>query len=67
MENKTLNTWNEVVSISKACNHRFKFDSGVKISHFAEGMLRQISHIEHKVPAIDLSSERNYFLRLLKI
>jgi hypothetical protein len=66
LENKTLNTWNEVVSISKARNHRFNVDSDIKISHFAEGMLRRISLIEHKVPSIDLSSERKYFLTLLK-
>jgi hypothetical protein len=66
MENNTLNIWNEVVNISKGCNHRFNVDSKVKISDFAEGMLKRISQIEHKVPTIDLSSERNYFLGLLK-
>jgi hypothetical protein len=66
MEDKTLNIWNEVVNISKACKHRFNVDSSIKISNFAEGMLRRISLIEGKVPSIDLSSERNYFLQLLK-
>jgi hypothetical protein len=66
MENKTMNVWNEVVKITKACNHRFNTGSAIKINSFAEGMLKQISDIESKVPAIDLSYERNYFLNLLK-
>jgi len=66
MGNKTMNIWNEVVKITKACNHRFNTGSGIKINNFAERMLKQISDIEGKVPAIDLSHERNYFLSLLK-
>jgi len=66
MENKTMNIWNEVVKITKACNHRFNTDSGFKINNFAERMLKQISVIEDKVPLIDLSPERNYFHNLLK-
>ncbi|MCX6253483.1 MAG: GSCFA domain-containing protein [Bacteroidia bacterium] len=66
MDNKTLNTWNEVAKITKACNHRFNTDSGFKIKFFAEKMLKQISEIKEKIPEIDLSPERNYFLDLLK-
>jgi hypothetical protein len=66
MENKTMNIWNEVVKITKACNHRFNTDSAIKINIFAERMLKQISDIEGKIPAIDLSPERNYFSNLLK-
>jgi hypothetical protein len=66
MENKTMNIWNEVVKITKACTHRLNAGSGFKINSFAERMLQQISDIEGKVPVINLSHERNYFLNLLK-
>jgi hypothetical protein len=66
MENKTMNIWNEVVKITKACNHRLKAGSDFKINSFAELMLQRISDIEDKIPVIDLSNERNYFLNLLK-
>lgn len=66
MENKTMNIWNEVVKITKACTHRLNAGFGFKINSFAERMLQQISDIEGKVPLIDLSHERNYFLNLLK-
>ncbi|MBE3093971.1 MAG: GSCFA domain-containing protein [Actinobacteria bacterium] len=66
MENKTMNIWNEVVKITKACNHRLNAGSDFKINSFAELMLQRISDIEDKIPVIDLSNERNYFLNLLK-
>ncbi|MEI6047581.1 MAG: GSCFA domain-containing protein [Bacteroidota bacterium] len=66
MENKTLNIWNEIVKITKACNHRFNNDSHSKINVFAERMLKQISEIEGKIAGIDLSIERDYFLALIK-
>jgi hypothetical protein len=66
MDSKTINTWNEVVKITKACNHRFNNDSGIKIIKFAERILKKIYEIESKAPAIDLSSEKSYFLNLLK-
>jgi hypothetical protein len=61
-----MNIWNEVVKVTKACNHRLNAGSGFKINGFAKRMLQQISDIEGKVPVIDLSHERNYFLNLLK-
>jgi hypothetical protein len=66
LDNKTLSTWSEVVKITKACKHRFNVNSTTKIFQFAEGMLKNISMIESKFPAIDLSAERDYFLSLLK-
>jgi hypothetical protein len=66
MDNKTLNIWKEVVKITKACNHRINTSSRFQVQKFAEGMLKQISDIEGKVPEIDFTSERNYFLILLK-
>ena len=66
MEKTTLNTWNEVVKITKACNHRLHIDSGIKTESFASRMLSRISEIEARVPLINLSSEKRYFLNLLK-
>ena len=66
MDSKTINTWNEVVKITKACNHRFNNDSGIKRIKFAERILGKIYEIENKVPGIDISSEKSYFLNLLK-
>jgi hypothetical protein len=66
IENKTMNIWNEVAKITKACNHRLNTDSVIKINSFAERMLKHISQIEDKVPSIKLHEERNYFLSLLK-
>jgi hypothetical protein len=67
MENKTLNIRNEVVKITKACNHRFNNESAQNRKIFAEKMLKQISEIENKVPAIDFSAERKYFRTLSEI
>lgn len=66
MENKTMNIWNEVIKITKACKHRLNTDSAIKINNFSERMLKQISQIESKIPEMNLSEERNYFLRLMK-
>jgi hypothetical protein len=66
IDEKTLNIWNEIIKISKACNHRINTDSTVKKTLFAERMLKQIVDIEVRVPEIDFSAERSYFLELLK-
>jgi hypothetical protein len=66
LESKTINIWNEVVRITKACNHRINTDSDIKIQNFAERMIKQISIIESKIPSIDFSNERGYFMNLLK-
>ena len=65
IDDKALNIRNNVIKITKACSHRLNTDSVVKIKWFAEQMLKQISEIEIKVPTIDLSSERKYFLNML--
>jgi hypothetical protein len=66
LESSTLKTWNEVVKISKACQHRIKSDSPSKINEFADNMLKQIADIEAKVPSIDLSVEKRYFQNLIR-
>ena len=67
LENKTIKIRNEVVKITKACQHRLNTDSHTKIKDFADRMLKQIRDIEGKVPSIILTSEKNYFLNLTKI
>jgi hypothetical protein len=63
-DRNTINTWKEVSKISKAFNHRFNTDSDAKRNYFADKMLRQISDLKIKVPAIDLSREEDYFLKM---
>ena len=65
-DKKTLNIWNEVTKITKACHHKLNTESGSKINLFATQMLKQISEIENKTPSINLSFERSYFNSLLK-
>lgn len=65
MEESTLNIWNEVVKITKACNHRLHTGSRTKTENFASRMLARISEIEARIPSLTLSSERTYFLNLL--
>jgi hypothetical protein len=66
MDNRTIETWNEVVKITKACSHRFNTDSAVKIEKFAEHMLKQVTDLEDRVPVLDLTKEREYFINLLR-
>lgn len=65
IDNKTLGIWYEVSRITKARNHIFKNESGIGIRSLSEKMLKQISDIEKRVPSLDLSEERKYFLNLL--
>lgn len=64
MDSSTVNIWNEVSKITKACQHRLNTESGSKISLFSEQMLKQISIIQKKYPLVDLSVEHKYFLGL---
>jgi hypothetical protein len=64
LESSTVNIWNEVVKITKACNHRSRDESILNLRNFADRMLSQISEIESKVPFVDFSAERKYFRSL---
>jgi hypothetical protein len=66
IDNKNLNTWKEIVKISKACSHRFNNTSDATKNSFAGRMLELISEVERKVPFIDFSGEKNYFKSLIK-
>jgi hypothetical protein len=65
LDDTTVKIWNEAVKITKACNHRFNTGSISKKKDFAQKMLISISEIENKVPSIDFSEEKSYFLSLL--
>jgi len=62
----TKNRWNEIAKVTKACNHRFTANSDSSVRNFARRMIDQITALESKSDMPDLSSERNYFLNLLK-
>ena len=64
LENNTLNLWREVCKITRALNHRFNTDSKANRLQFAEKMLKLISDIKIKIPAIDLSEEEKHFLKM---
>jgi hypothetical protein len=64
LNNYTINTWREVVKITKALNHRFNTESVIKKKDFAERILKQITDIKTKVTTIDLSREEDYFLKM---
>lgn len=65
-EKKTIEIYNEVCRITKACSHKLKSGSDEKVKEFAANMLKQISDTEKSVPHINFSSERNYFTAMLK-
>lgn len=67
MDNNTINTWKEIVKITKAFNHRLNTDSLFNRKQFAEKMLKQISEMKSKVPDIDFSMEENHFLKMRKM
>ena len=67
MDNNTMNTWKEVVRITKAFNHRFNSDSEIKKKYFAEKILKEISDLKIKNPSIDFSIEENHFLKMRKM
>lgn len=66
MNNQTINTWKEAARITKAAGHRISTESVSAIGEFAERMLKQISELQSRVPSIDLSGEKKYFMDLLK-
>jgi hypothetical protein len=64
LDTVTLNTWKEIVKITKAFNHRLNTDSPVKARAFAESTLRHISELKLKFPLIDFSREEDHFLKM---
>jgi hypothetical protein len=66
IDRKTYDIWNEAVNITKAVEHQILTESPAGVSKFAEKMLRNIDTISSKIPSIDLSREKSYFMVLLK-
>jgi hypothetical protein len=62
---ETINLWKEVNGITKAINHRFLSDSRTGKKEFAGNMLKKISAVANKIPSIDLSMEKSYFLDII--
>ncbi len=65
-DNTASNIWNEAVKITSAFTHRFNTDSKSGRKLFAENMLKRIDSMESKIPSINFSAEKDYFLKLLK-
>lgn len=61
----TLETWREIVKITKACGHRINSGSPAMIHQFAERMLEKIDTIGVKVPSVSFDKEKEYFRGLL--
>jgi hypothetical protein len=57
--------WNEAVKITSAFTHKFNTDSRSGRMLFAENMLKRIDNLESKIPSINFSKEKSYFLKLL--
>jgi hypothetical protein len=66
LDAKTINTWKEAEKISRAVNHRINNESPAGLRQFAGRMLEQISGLKVREPAIDLSAEEEYFLKMRK-
>jgi hypothetical protein len=65
LEKKTLDLYNDVVKIRKACTHRINKNSDAGIKDFVSAIQKKISSIESKAPEIDFSFEKKYFEDLL--
>jgi hypothetical protein len=65
LDPKTKDLWKEIQGITRAFNHKFLTDSSSGKSEFASNILKKISDVTKKNPAIDLETERAYFTSLL--
>lgn len=63
-ENETITLWKELLSVSKAMNHRFLSDSRIDKIEFADNILKRIFEIERKNPSIILNEARSYFMKI---
>jgi hypothetical protein len=66
LDKKTIDIWRDVVKISRATEHNLSADSPSGMVEFGRKMLENIDVISAKAPWIDFSSEKDYFLSLLK-
>jgi len=62
----TFNLWQEVSKITKSLSHRIRTGNSGQKNKFAENMISRIDAIRDANPHLDLESEREYFLGLLR-
>ncbi|MBA4321912.1 MAG: GSCFA domain protein [Odoribacter sp.] len=62
---ETFNRWKEVQGITRARNHLFLSDSLEGKKEFANNILKKIYALESKIPSIDFTEEKSYFLGLI--
>jgi len=65
IDGDAIKIWKEAEKITNARNHILRTDSKVKKQEFAGKMLKHISDIENRMPSVDFSEEKDYFLALL--
>ncbi len=65
IEDKTYNTYLEVLKITRAVMHRIQSDSS-QTKRFAGNMISKINDLKKKYPFIDLETEKKYFAALLE-
>lgn len=66
LDGDTLDLWREIDKITRAVSHRFGTGSAESIKTFARTILKRIDSVSAKKPSINLSSERKYFLDLMR-
>jgi hypothetical protein len=64
LDRLTRVTWNEIVKITRAMNHRLSSGDESRKRIFAENMLGQIEAAESRFPYIDFREERSHFKAL---
>jgi hypothetical protein len=64
LDPSTVTLQNEILKITKACNHRFITDSLSRRKVFAEKILKQITEIQKRNNTIDFTTEIEYFRKL---
>lgn len=63
-DRKTLDLYREVSKITEAVNHNIRSDLKAELTEFSGNMILRIDSLTERNPGLDLSEERDYFLRL---
>jgi hypothetical protein len=65
LDGKTAELRNEVIKVTRAYSHRLTSALERKKREFAVSMIERIKIIENKIPTVDLTTEKDYFKRIL--
>jgi hypothetical protein len=65
-DGSTKEIWAEMDGISKAVLHRIKNGTAEEQKKFAETLISKIDSAFKRMPSVNLSAERKYFLELLR-